>query len=1129
MSSKFENVIARSYQLAMARHHELVTLEHLLEAILEDAEIQNLIVRVHGDLEALVTDNLTWLNNPANHVVVKTNNFQPRHTQLLSNVVKKSKTQSMFSGKQEVLPIDLLIAMYGIEDSPASWLLDKHTPGKEALIDYVTRTVESGTMDPKEAEEVLRMFCINLNERARQGKIDPLIGREKEVEQLTQILARRNKHNPIMTGDPGVGKAQPLDSKVLTPNGWVLMGDIKIGSTVVVPNGEVANVIGVYPQGRKDVYKITFVDNRIVESCKEHLWTIYGKFGNEYRTKSNYRNRELADTNVSLEWIMNKMNTNKSMRIRIPMVNDLNNISNTQLPIDSWLMGFLLGDGSFAKGKMGSFSTGDPEILELVTNRLIPGYQIFKGPEHNYDYTINNLEHARYGFKGVGKNKFLNIYRQYITDLGLRDVTSITKFIPEIYKNGSINQRLDLLAGLVDSDGYVGKNGNVSISTSSNQMSLDIQEIVWSLGGIAKITEKHSTYTYKGEKKDGKVNYNIQIRYPNPQLLSKLTRKLERLPKNYQYKNLKLAIKSVEYSRTTDAQCIMVDHPSHQYITDNYVVTHNTVIVEGLAKRIVEKEVPDTLINKTIWSVDIASMVAGTKYRGDFEERMKQVIKAFQSSPEAIAFIDEIHTIMGAGSGGGGGALDAANMLKPALSRGEIRCIGSTTLEEYRKHFEKDRALVRRFQRLDIFEPSIEDAKRILRGIAKYYEKYHGITYTSIALDTAVELTAKHIHDKFLPDKAIDIIDSAAAWQRIKPEDLRIKVIGKAEIEAEVGRVAKIPVATVKASEVDKLEQLEENLKKVVFGQDEALDNLVNSVYMSRSGLRESDKTLGAYLFTGPTGVGKTEAAKQLAATLGIEFVRIDMSEFQERHTVSKLIGSPPGYVGYGDGAAGNGLLITTLDTHPHCVLLLDEIEKAHPDVFNVLLQVMDYGMITNGSGKTASARNVILIATSNAGAADMERESIGFHKVEDRDDDTKAIKATFSPEFRNRLDAIVKFNKLSKANMDKVLDKFLKGLNDLSTKRKVSIIVNPEAREWLINKGFDSKMGARPLNRVITDNIKKPLSKEMLFGKLKDGGAVMVTVKNNKLDFQYMAHAEEDVSELTINDGNAIPQEVDA
>ncbi len=759
MSNKFETIISRSYQLAVNRHQELVTLEHLLAALLEDKDLQHLINNVHGDLDSLTKNNLAWLDNADNHVIVKAAQYQPRHTTLLSNIVKKAKTQSMFSGKQEVMPIDLFIAMYGIEDSPASYFLDKFTPGKDAIIEYLSKTnnISDGeTLDPKEAEEVLRAFCINLNERAINGKIDPLIGREREVEYITQILARRNKHNIIMTGSAGVGK---------------------------------------------------------------------------------------------------------------------------------------------------------------------------------------------------------------------------------------------------------------------------------------------------------------------------------------------------------------------------------TVIVEGLAKRIVEKDVPDTLLDKTIWSIDIASMVAGTRYRGDFEERMKQVIRAFQSSPNTIAFIDEIHMIMGAGNGGGG-ALDAANMLKPALSRGEIRCIGSTTLEEYRKHFEKDRALIRRFQRVDIFEPSIEDSKRILHGIAKYYENYHKVTYETSALDAAVELTSKYIHDKFLPDKAIDIIDSAAAWQRIRPEELRLKTITKIEIESEVGRTAKIPVSTVKTDDTQKLERLEDNLKKVVFGQDEALESLVNAVYMSRAGLRENDKTLGSYLFTGPTGVGKTEAAKQLAETLGIAFVRLDMSEFQERHTVSRLIGSPPGYVGYGDGGAGNGILINALDVNPHCVLLLDEIEKAHPDVFNILLQIMDHGVITSSQGKEASARQVLLICTSNAGAADLERESIGFHKNE-RDDDTKAINSFFSPEFRNRLDAIIKFNKLTKDNMYKVLNKFIKELNDLSAKRKVNIVINPDAKDWLITKGFDDKMGARPLGRIITENIKKPLSKEILFGKLKHGGAVMISIKDNKLDFQYMTPAEDIQSNLEINGNNQMPQGV--
>jgi ATP-dependent Clp protease ATP-binding subunit ClpA len=898
----------------------------------------------------------------------------------------------------------------------------------------------------------------------------------------------------------------------------------------VVPNGDHAKVTNVYPQGVKDVYKITFVDGRVAESCKEHLWTIYGKYGEEYRTKSNYRVRKIGHKDVTLEWIMNKMNSNKSLRIRIPVVNNLGNIADKQLPIDPWLMGFLLGDGSFASHS-GSFSTGDVGILDLVSDRLDELYNITK-LDGVYDYMISskdNLRSSKFPKNIDGtKMKFKHLYRQKIYDLGLNKTTSYNKFIPDIYKSGSDQQKLDLIAGLVDSDGYVGGNGNLSISTSSKRMSLDIQEIIWSLGGIAKESEKHPKYTYKGEKKDGQVNYNIQIRYPDPQKLSKLTRKLNRLPKDYQYKNLKLAIKKIEYSRTVETQCIMVDHPLHQYVTDNYIVTHNTVIVEGLARRIIEKDVPEVLLNKVIWGLDIAGMVAGTRFRGDFEERMKQVLRALKSLPNAIAFIDEIHMIMGAGNGSGGGALDAANILKPALSRGEIYCIGSTTMEEYRKHFEKDRALIRRFQRLDIHEPSIEDSKRILRGIAKYYESYHDVTFELTALDMAVELTAKHMHDKFLPDKAIDVIDSAAAWQRIRPSDIRLKVITVDEIEAEVSKIAKLPPKAVKTSDIDKLANLDADLKEVVYGQDEALSNLVNSIYMSRSGLREEEKTLGNYLFSGPTGTGKTETCKQLAITLGIKLIRFDMSEYQEKHTVSRLIGAPPGYVGFGDGAAGSGLLTNEVDSNPHCVLLMDEIEKAHPDVFNIMLQVMDYGKLTNSNGKTINFRNVLIVYTTNLGSADMERESIGFAKgTSDRDDDVQAINKFFAPEFRNRLDAMVRFNKLTRDNMDKVLEKFIRQLNELAGKKSVKIIFNVAAKEWLITKGFDDKMGARPLAKVISTSVKMPLSKEILFGKLKNGGAVMVSVKDNKLDFDYLSAVITDQPALTIDSGNVLPQEV--
>lgn len=739
----FEQTIQRSYQLAASRQHELVTLEHLLAALLEDADIVKLLKKAKGDPDLINSAVLDYLNNSSNHVVVQSTNVQPRHTQLLMNVVKKAKTQSMFSGRQEVGPIDLLLAIYNVNDSPAAYYLDQHGPSKDAIIDVVNKSqqADSETMDPAEANEVLETYCVNLNRKAENGKIDPLIGREKEVENITQILARRNKHNVIMTGDAGVGKTQ---------------------------------------------------------------------------------------------------------------------------------------------------------------------------------------------------------------------------------------------------------------------------------------------------------------------------------------------------------------------------------IAEGLAKRIVEGDVPETLKDKTIWNVDISTLVAGTKFRGDFEERMKAIIKAFCSLPDAIMFIDEIHMIMGAGNAGGsGGSLDAANMLKPPLSRGEIRCIGSTTMEEYRKHFEKDRALVRRFQKLDIHEPSIEDSKRILRGVAKYYEEYHDITYDPAALDSAVDLTSKHIHDKFLPDKAIDIIDSAAAWQKIKPEDKRISHITKKEIEAEVGRVAKIPVSTVKSSEAEKLGKLEIDLKNTIFGQDDAVENLAGMIWLSRSGLRELDKTVGSFLFSGPSGVGKTELAKQLAKSLGVEFVRFDMSEFQERHSVSKLIGSPPGYVGYSDGSAGSGILINTLEKHPHCVLLFDEIEKAHPDVYNIFLQVMDRGMITGQNGKIASARHAVVIFTSNLGASDMEKASIGFGNTEKTDEDLTAINSYFTPEFRNRLDGIVRFNKLSKDNMNKIIDKFISQMNELSSKKRVNIVLDSAAKDWLIKKGFNRNMGARPLARVIQENIKKPLAKEMLFGKLKNGGAVTVHVKEDKLEFEYMEPAD--------------------
>ena len=731
MSSSFESPVKRAYAIASERKHELVTLEHLLAALIELEEIKDIITEVGGDLEKLTKDLHAYLDDTSNHLIVKTGPYQPRHTGLLLTVLKKAKTQSLFIRKQELSSMDLFLAVFNLENSHASYFLSVAKVEKDAVVAALTVTKpDDASTTARDAVELLEQFCVNLNEKAKEGKIDPLIGREKEVESITQIMARRNKHNVIMLGDPGVGK---------------------------------------------------------------------------------------------------------------------------------------------------------------------------------------------------------------------------------------------------------------------------------------------------------------------------------------------------------------------------------TIIVEGLAKKIVEGQVPETLADKIIWSLDIGSLVAGTKYRGDFEDRVKQVIGAFATLPNAIMFIDEIHMIMGAG-GGSQGSMDAANLLKPALSRGEIRCIGSTTMEEYRKHFEKDRALGRRFQRLDIHEPSIADAKKIVHALAPYYTKHHGISYDSEALDAAVDLSARYIHDRQLPDKAIDIIDSAGARQRIKPLHERSETVGLVQIKAEVGRIARVPIEAEKKSENDRLARLEADLKASVFGQDQAIDRLVDSVFISRSGLREGNKTQGAFLFTGPTGVGKTEICKQLAGVLGVEFIRFDMSEFQERHTVSKFIGSPPGYVGYGDGSVGSGMLVNALEQHPHSVILCDEIEKAHPDIVNIFLQVLDNGMISSQGGKVASARNAFVIFTSNLGATTMEKNTIGFGNPERTGDDQEAVKQWFAPEFRNRLDGVIAFNRLSKDNMSRILDKFISQLNVQAASKGVALAFDSDAREWLIDRGFDRNMGARPLARVITENVKKPLSRELLFGRLKDGGAAMFSVVDGKL-----------------------------
>lgn len=522
-----------------------------------------------------------------------------------------------------------------------------------------------------------------------------------------------------------------------------------------------------------------------------------------------------------------------------------------------------------------------------------------------------------------------------------------------------------------------------------------------------------------------------------------------------------------------------------------------TAIAEGLARRIVKGEVPDVLRNATIFSLDMGTLLAGTRYRGDFEERIKAVIKEIEAYPGAVMFIDEIHTVIGAGATSGG-AMDASNLLKPALASGTVRCIGSTTYKEYRQHFEKDRALVRRFQKIDVAEPSVPDTIKILKGLKPYFEEFHKVRYTNDAVKAAVDLSAKYMHDRKLPDKAIDVIDEAGASQMLLAESRRKKTIGVAEIEAVVATMARIPPKSVSKSDTEKLKDLGTDLKRVVFGQDVAIDALAAAIKLSRAGLREEEKPIGSYLFSGPTGVGKTEVARQLASVLGVEMLRFDMSEYMERHTVSRLIGAPPGYVGFDQG----GLLTDGVDQHPHCVLLLDEIEKAHPDLFNILLQVMDHGKLTDHNGKKIDFRNVVLIMTTNAGAADMAKATIGFSQKKRTGDDEDAIKRLFTPEFRNRLDAIIPFAHLPEDVIAQVVEKFVLQLEVQLADRNVTIELTPEANKWLATRGYDEQMGARPLARVIQENIKKPLADEVLFGKLVKGGHVVVTVREDTLAF---------------------------
>ena len=609
--------------------------------------------------------------------------------------------------------------------------------------------------------------------------------------------------------------------------------------------------------------------------------------------------------------------------------------------------------------------------------------------------------------------------------------------------------------------------------------------------GIAKVTGESRPQTVRGADEDSAEDKGMQ---KGEEALEAYCVNLNRKAEEGRIDPLIGRQKEIE--RTIQILCRR-NKNNPLYVGDSGV--GKTAIAEGLAKRIVDGDVPEVLSGATIYSLDMGALLAGTRYRGDFEERLKGVMTELENTEGSILFIDEIHTIIGAGATSGG-SMDASNILKPSLASGKLRCMGSTTYKEYRSYFEKDRALARRFQKIDIYEPSVEDTVKILRGLKPYFEEFHMVRYTAEALRSAVELSARYINDRKLPDKALDVIDEVGASRMLVPKKKRRKTVTVKDVEKVVAQIARIPPKSVSVDDRKALKNLKRDLKTMVFGQDAAIESLSSAIKLSRAGLREPEKPVGSYLFCGPTGVGKTEVARQLALTMGVELVRFDMSEYMERHSVSRLIGAPPGYVGFDQG----GLLTDAIDHQPHSVLLLDEIEKAHPDLFNILLQVMDHGKLTDHNGKSIDFRNVVLIMTTNAGAADLVKPAIGFEREGRAGDEMEAIEKMFTPEFRNRLDAVIQFKSLPPEVVAKVVDKFIMELELQLEDRNVTIELNGPARELLAKKGYDEKFGARPLARVIQEKIKKPLAEELLFGKLAKGGVVLVKVKKNKFVFEY-------------------------
>jgi len=1013
--------------------------------------------------------------------------------------------------------------------------------------------------DSKSTIPFLESFGKDLTAMAVDGKLDKVVGREKEIKQTAWVLMQRKKNNPVLVGEAGVGKAQPLNSNVLTIDGWKKMGDLTIDDFVVTPDGNKSKIIGIYPQGQKEIYEIEFKDGSKTKTCFEHLWKIYGI--------PKGKNRKFGWSILSTGEMITLLN-NTRYELKTPLVNENINLFNkkNEFFIEPYVLGALIGDGCM-NGNSINFTNIDDEILEKINISIDK-----KG------YVLNKIQDS-ISYRLTSKNKSImtkfekgNIYNDFlknIIDLELNK-KSHEKFIPEIYKNSDTESKYELIRGLLDTDGYVTKTGTVVYYTTSKQLAVDVKYIINSLGGLCDIKNKNPKYKYLGEVKNGKICYCLTIRHPYPEKLMTLKRKLDRVSKNYQYKNnLKNQIISIKYHSTEEAQCIMIDDPNHLYITDDFIVTHNTSIVEGLAQLIVTKKSPRALWDKRIFSIDMGTLVAGSKYRGQFEERMKVLLDELERNPDIIIFIDEIHMIVSAG----GESAGAANMMKPGLARGTIRCIGATTYNEYRETIEKDAALDRRFNIIQVDQTTPEETLEILRNIKDKYEDFHLVNYTEEALQACVKYSGKYMTDKFYPDKAITLMDEVGAKMHLdddnvpdsiielenRVEELRVeklKLINSQDFEgaaklrenekalitqladerkayedeaklhrvdvtvddiAEVLNIKKgIPAEKFSEDESEKLLKMGEDLKMSIIGQDEAVRKVTKCIQRNRSGLRDPNRPMGVFLFLGPTGVGKTQLVKSLAKYLfGSEdnMIRVDMSEYQQEHEVARMKGAPPGYVGYGEG----GQLTEKVRRKPYSVILLDEIEKAHKKVYEIFLQVFDDGIMTDGAGRKVDFKNTIIIMTSNIGSKYLGRGALGFggKSASSSDDQNKEVikrelQRQFAPEFLNRLDDVIIFKSLDKESIFKIIDiEINKVAKNLATKG-IKLNVTDNVKKLLMDRGWDEKMGARPLKRAIQRYIEDVITMEWLKKTIKE-----------EVNMDY----NEQTNQLTVN-GN--PVEVD-